>query len=46
LVVGEEEMKSGCVDVRSREDKRIGKMRVDELAKFFKDQIPKPSSAA
>jgi len=31
LVVGEDEMKSGCVDVRGRDGDRIGKKRVDEV---------------
>ena len=43
LVAGEEEAKEGCVDVRSRDGQRIGKMRVDALAKYFEDLTPKPS---
>ena len=43
LVAGEEEAKEGCVDVRSRDGQRIGKMRVDELAKYFENLTPKPS---
>lgn len=35
LVAGEEEVKSGCVDVRTREGDRVGKMRVDEVAAYF-----------
>lgn len=40
LVCGEEEVKSGTVDVRSREDARLGKMRVDELHKYFQSLMP------
>lgn len=43
LVAGEEEAKEGCVDVRSRDGQRIGKFRVDALAKYFEDLSPKPS---
>ena len=43
LVAGEEEVKDGRVDIRSREDKRVGKMRIDELAEFFRSLSPKPS---
>lgn len=28
------------VDVRSREDQRIGKYRIDKLAEFFESQMP------
>lgn len=31
LVAGEDEMKAGMIDVRTRDNKRHGKMRVDEL---------------
>ena len=43
LVVGEDEMNSGAVDVRTREEKRIGKMRVDDLVKMFNEQMPQKS---
>ena len=43
LVAGEEEAKEGCVDVRNREGQRIGKMRIDQVAKYFEDLNPKPS---
>lgn len=43
LVAGEEEVRDGCVDVRSRDGQRVGKMRIDQVAKFFEDQSPKPS---
>jgi hypothetical protein len=36
-------MKSGTVDIRSREDARIGKKRVDELVEYFQSLMPKPS---
>jgi threonyl-tRNA synthetase len=32
VVAGEEEARDGCVDVRSRDGQRVGKMRIDELA--------------
>jgi len=43
LVCGEEEVKSGCVDVRTRENVRQGKMRVDKVAEFFESLLPKKS---
>ena len=43
LVAGEEEAAVGMVDIRSRDNQRVGKMRVDDLVKFFLDQNPKPS---
>ena len=43
LVAGEEEAKDGCVDVRGRDGQRLGKMRVDVVAKYFEDLTPKPS---
>jgi len=44
LVVGEEEEKTGCVDIRSRNNERIGKKRVDEAHYFFQTLLPKHSS--
>lgn len=44
LVAGEEEVKAGCVDVRTREGERVGKMRVDEVAKYFESLMPKKSN--
>jgi len=32
-VAGEDEMKAGTVDVRTRDNKRHGKFRIDDLAK-------------
>ena len=43
LVAGEDEVRDGQVDIRSREGQRIGKMRIDELAQYFKSLSPKPS---
>jgi hypothetical protein len=43
LVAGEEEAAVGMVDIRSRDNQRLGKMKVDDLVKFFLDQNPKPS---
>ena len=45
LVAGEEETRDGCVDVRSRDGQRVGKMRVDELAHYFNGLTPKPSKS-
>ena len=42
-MAGEEEAKEGCVDVRARDGTRVGKMRVDALAKYFEGLNPKPS---
>lgn len=43
LVAGEEESGIGQVDIRSRDNQRVGKMRIDELVQFFRSQSPKPS---
>jgi translation elongation factor EF-1beta/glutathione S-transferase len=45
LVAGEEEMEQGLVDIRTRENQRLGKMRVDKLHEYFQSLIPKPSNA-
>lgn len=42
-MAGEEEAKDGMVDIRSRDNQRIGKMRIDALVQFFNEQNPKPS---
>jgi threonyl-tRNA synthetase len=39
-VAGEEEANSGTVDIRSRNNERIGKMRVDEAHHYFQSQLP------
>ena len=44
LVAGEEEVKSGCVDVRTRDNERVGKMRIDEVAALFQSLMPKKSN--
>lgn len=47
---GEEEVRTGTVDIRQRNDMddkndhRIGKKRVDELADYFQSFMPKPSA--
>lgn len=40
LIAGEEEAKSGMVDIRTRDNKRLGKMRVDELHAYFESLMP------
>jgi len=40
----QEKTKSGMVDVRTRDSERVGKMRVDEVANYFRSLLPKPSS--
>lgn len=36
-------MKSGSVDIRTREGGRVGKKRVDEVAAFFESLMPEKS---
>ena len=43
LVAGEDEMKEGTVDVRTRDNKRHGKFRVDEIAAKLQADKPAPS---
>ena len=43
--MGEKEQANGCVDVRSREDKQIGNMRVDKAAEYFRSLLPKKSNS-
>ena len=38
-------MRDGLVDVRTRDNKRHGKMRVDDLAEHLKTLEPEPSSS-
>ena len=45
LVAGEDEMKDGTVNVRTREMKILGKMRVDKVGEMFKAENPAPSLA-
>lgn len=35
LVAGEQEAEAGQVDIRTRENKRMGKMRIDKLHEYF-----------
>jgi len=44
LVAGEDEMEMGCVDVRTRDNKRHGKMRIDDVAKHLESLKPEASS--
>lgn len=46
LVAGDEESRDGCVDVRSRDGQRVGKMRIDQVAKYFEELKPKPSRSS
>ena len=43
LVAGEEEMKNGTVNVRTRANERLGEFRVDKFVEHLKAEIPKPS---
>jgi threonyl-tRNA synthetase len=43
LVVGEEEMTTGTVDVRSREGDRLGKFTINKLIEFFESLEPAKS---
>ena len=43
LVVGDDEEKNGTVDIRARDNTRIGKMRVEDLSIFFSSLLPKKS---
>ena len=36
-------MKNGTVNVRTREDGKLGEVRVDEFAERLKEELPKPS---
>jgi len=44
LVAGEEEVKNGTVDIRTRENKRMGKMRIDKLVAYFESLMPAKST--
>jgi len=46
LVAGEDEMHDGMVNVRTRDMKILGKMRVDECAQLLKKESPAPSVAS
>lgn len=45
LVAGEDEVRQGLVDVRTRDNKRHGKMRVDDFAEHLKSEEPKRSTS-
>lgn len=45
LVAGEDEEAAGTVDVRTRENQRLGKMRVDILHTYFQSLLPPKSEA-
>ena len=44
LVAGEQEAKEGTVDIRTRDNKRMGKMRIDELHAYFQTLYPQESN--
>ena len=46
LVAGEQEMEQGLVDVRTRDNKRHGKIRVDKVVEMFKAEEPAPAPKA
>lgn len=45
LVAGEEEQKNGTIDIRTRENQRLGKMRIDKLHEYFQSLMPAKSGA-
>lgn len=45
LVAGEKEAETGTVDVRTRENKRIGAKRIDKLHEYFLALLPRLSNA-
>ena len=45
LVAGEKEAMTGEVDIRTRENKRMGTMRIDKLHDYFQSLLPKHSKA-
>lgn len=45
LVAGEAEMSDGLLDVRTRDNKRHGKIRVDQVAAMLKAESPAPSTS-
>ena len=44
VIAGEEEAREGTVDIKTREHKRLGKMRVDELHHYFTSLLPQHST--
>ena len=45
LVCGEQEANEGSVDIRTRDNERIGKMRIDKLHEYFQSLLPNQSNA-
>jgi hypothetical protein len=45
LVVGQDEVELGMVNIRTRDGKRVGTKRVDEVLQMFKQEKPSPSKA-
>ena len=43
LIAGEDEAATGEVDIRTRDNKRMGKMKLDELNEYFKSLLPQNS---
>ena len=43
LTVGNDEMALGMVDVRARGGQQLGKFRIDDLIKKFKQEVPPKS---
>lgn len=44
-MAGEKESAEGTVDIRTRENKRMGSMRIDKLHEYFQALMPKNSNA-
>ena len=44
LVAGEDEAKTGMVDIRTRDNERMGKMRIDQLHEHFQSLLPGKSN--
>lgn len=44
LVAGEEEEATGMVDIRTRDNERMGKMRLDQLHEYFQTLMPGKSN--
>lgn len=44
LIAGEDEAATGEVDIRTRDNKRMGKMKLDDLNEYFKSLLPQNSS--
>ena len=46
FVVGEQEAELGAVDVRTRDNKRLGKIKVSQMLRYLKPEQLPPSSEA